>query len=446
VKKRWFSALLTLSLTLLTPATTFFSVSAWSNGGYSSDPSSPDYGTHDWLAHHALDLVPDNLDFWIRDNFAMYLYGTELPDNGEATLGDGIGDTYLHHVYLYSDGRLQDDSSARRAREAYDQVLSYLTVKDYGNAAKLMGVAFHYISDLAAFGHVMGSGTDWGSEKHHSDYEQWVNGRTDRYDSSFAVYLNFDGKLETFSAYDASLKLAWDTTFDNTGKGRTAKWMDDNYNPENPFYQERIGESLNLAVNLIADIIYSISQTVQTVTTTTTKTTTNAKTGSLITDHVVINEFEQNPPGDERYTGGEFIELFNPTTASVDIGGWTLSTTHGKISSYKIPAGTMIGPGPSWWVVTFSGQFIDNYDPDSVVLRDKAAREVDRTPAMTDTTSDDCSWQRIPDAGTDWQFKSVTKGFNNAPNPIPEFPSMLVVGPALLVVLVILSRRLRQSN
>ncbi len=31
---------------------------AWSNGGYSADPTNPDYGTHDWLAEHALDWLP----------------------------------------------------------------------------------------------------------------------------------------------------------------------------------------------------------------------------------------------------------------------------------------------------------------------------------------------------------------------------------------------------
>ena len=58
----------------------------WSNG-YSSDPNNPDYGTHDFLAHHALDWVPDDLDFWLRDNLTTYLYGTELPDNANAPLG-----------------------------------------------------------------------------------------------------------------------------------------------------------------------------------------------------------------------------------------------------------------------------------------------------------------------------------------------------------------------
>ncbi len=33
-------------------------VSAWSNGGYSDDPYNPDYGTHDYLLEHALNMLP----------------------------------------------------------------------------------------------------------------------------------------------------------------------------------------------------------------------------------------------------------------------------------------------------------------------------------------------------------------------------------------------------
>ena len=232
---------------------------AWSNGGFSSDSSNPDYGTHDWLAHHALDWLPDDLDFWIRNNLAVYLYGTELPDNANAPLGDGIGDTHLHHVYYRSNEHLQNDSAARRARDAYDQALAYLISGDHGNASKWIGVVTHYISDLAVFGHVMGKPTDWGEEKHHQDYEQWVNEKTNRYDAPFTTLLKFDGKLEQSSAYDGALKLAHDTTFDGTGRGRTAKWMDDNYDPADQIFQERVGESLSLTVNLLADVIYSMS-------------------------------------------------------------------------------------------------------------------------------------------------------------------------------------------
>jgi len=91
-------ALISLLFVSYTPA-----AYGWSNGGYSSAPSSPDYGTHDFLAQHALDWVPDELDFWLRDDLAMYLYGTELPDNANAPLNDGIGDTSKHHVYYRAD-------------------------------------------------------------------------------------------------------------------------------------------------------------------------------------------------------------------------------------------------------------------------------------------------------------------------------------------------------
>ena len=248
-------------LTTVMVSVTFVPAQAWSNGGLSSDAENPKYGTHDWLAHHALDWVPDNLSSWIKTRLATYLYGTELPDNRNAPLGDGIGDTYLHHAYYRSDGRLQDDSAARRSQEACDRVLSSLTAGDHREAAKWMGIVAHYICDLAVFGHVMGSSTDWGSEKHHQDYEQWVNSLTDQYNSSFTIYLRFDGKLDSISAYDAALRLAHDTTFDETGRGRTAKWMDDNYDPADQRFRERVVESLNLAVNLLADVIFTTSQT-----------------------------------------------------------------------------------------------------------------------------------------------------------------------------------------
>ena len=162
-----------------------------------------------------------------------------------------------------------------------------------------------------------------------------------------------------------------------------------------------------------------------------------------VISHVVINEFEQNPPGDERYTGGEFVELFNPTGSPVDIGGWSLSTTHGNICSYTIPSGTTMAKGPSWYVISFTGQCIDNNDPDSVVLRNKSGGEVDRTPVKTDTFSDNRDWQRVPDAGTGWEFKMATKGYNNAPNPIPEFPSYVVVMLAVMFVPFVLVKKLR---
>lgn len=247
--------ILVIILPLMCCATPTF---AWGNGGYTIDLGAVKYGTHDWIAQHALDWVPANMIFWIRDNLNYYLYGTELPDNRNAILGDGIGDTTYHHVYYKATGQLQDDASARRAKESLSRVVTYLNVKDYQNAAKWMGTATHYVADISCFAHVMGKNTDWGDEKHHEDYENWVLEFTNQY-ASPSTYLRFDGSLDLIDIYNATLKLAYDTTFDTSGQGRTCKWMDTNYDKNDPAFKARAEESLNLAVNTICDVIYTVS-------------------------------------------------------------------------------------------------------------------------------------------------------------------------------------------
>ena len=243
--------LLTLAIVLLLLPPSVASY-AWGNGGYSSDPSNPDYGTHDWIAEHALDMLPTGKRQWLADNLKAYLYGTELPDNGRAA--DGIGDTTKHHVYFRSGGSLQDDAAARRAQEEYQAALGYLRQSDYANAAKHAGAMAHYISDVAVFSHVMGSSTDWGAEVHHSDYEEYINRQTSTYSSAFSRYLSFDGTLGDTTAYEATLSLARDTTFDSGGT-YTATWMDGHYDTSSTVFLDRAGESLNLAVNGVADVL-----------------------------------------------------------------------------------------------------------------------------------------------------------------------------------------------
>lgn len=229
---------------------------AWSNGGYSADPSNPDYGTHDWIAQHALDWLPVEEKQYILDNLKAYLYGTELPDNGQAP--DGIGDTTKHHIYLNSDKAITDDAAAVRASTEYSNTLNFLKTKDYAKAAKNAGIMSHYIVDMAVFGHVMGPRTDWGAEVHHSDYETYVNERTSNYGAEFNSYLSFDGSLTTVSVYDSVKNLAYDTTFDANGN-LTCIWMNQNYNWSNPTFKNRAGESLNLAVNTIADVLHTLA-------------------------------------------------------------------------------------------------------------------------------------------------------------------------------------------
>ena len=53
----------------------------WSNGGYSDDPTNPDYGTHDWISQHTLDFIPAQEKQHIEYNLNWYFYANELPDN-----------------------------------------------------------------------------------------------------------------------------------------------------------------------------------------------------------------------------------------------------------------------------------------------------------------------------------------------------------------------------
>jgi hypothetical protein len=229
-------------------------VSGWSNGGYSTDPTHPDYGTHDWIAEHALDWLPQQTKQFLIDNKASFLYGTELPDNSQAA--DGIGDTTKHHVYFFANGSVQDDAAAVRAREEYSKAVDYYNAQNYNEAAKRLGATVHYISDMAVFGHVMGAETAWGAETHHSDYETYVQGRMGSYASEFDSFLVFDGNLSTIAAYDAALTLANDTNFDLDGD-LTCVWMDQHYNWSDAAFKNRCGESLNLAVNIVADMLHS---------------------------------------------------------------------------------------------------------------------------------------------------------------------------------------------
>jgi len=249
------SVLLAFFLTLFNVSVFVKCGLTWSNGGFSADPSNPDYGTHDWIAQHALNWLPVNDKEYILDNLAAYLYGTELPDNGGAP--DGIGDTTKHHTYYNSAEVMIDDAAAVRASTEYSNTLNLLKAKDYVKAAKNAGIMSHYIVDVAVFGHVMGSSTEWGAEVHHSDYETYVNDRTSSYSAEFNSYLSFDGSLTTISAYDAAKNLAYDTTFDVDGD-LTCVWMDQNYDWNNPTFKNRAGESLNLAVNYLADVLHTL--------------------------------------------------------------------------------------------------------------------------------------------------------------------------------------------
>jgi hypothetical protein len=223
---------------------------AWSNGGWSIDINNPKNGTHDQILEKAINMLPSEMKSKI--NIIAAKYGSEIPD---CKIGPYcIGDSTKHHVYYRSNGNLQNGTGAKRAQEEYDLAKSSFQNNDSYNFSLHIGAMSHYMSDLAVFGHTMGSNTDWGAEKNHSVYESYVNSHPELVGS-----VVFDNKLDNISAYNASLAIAKDTTFDNGIY--TNVWMDQNYNWSNPNYVKRTESSISYATNSITDVIYTLLKT-----------------------------------------------------------------------------------------------------------------------------------------------------------------------------------------
>ncbi len=298
----------------------------FSNGGLSDDPSSPKYGTHDWFAEHALDFLPPEEEAYLLEFKEAYLFGTELPDNsGPAT---GLNDKSFHHVYFYSDGSLQDDVGASRARSEFDRTINLLNYGELELAARHAGVMSHYVADVTIFAHVMGQPTDWGPEvdAYHSGYETYVNGRTSTYESSFNQALAFDGALTEMDAYDATLAIGYNSTFGDGALTESCTWMNSNYDWEDPVFYESVNASINRGVNLLADILHTIYL--------------RADVGSgEPADHILISEVYYDTPGTDSVE--EYVELYNPTAESVDIGGWKIQDPG---ATYTIPQGFSLAP------------------------------------------------------------------------------------------------------
>lgn len=133
-------------------------------------------------------------------------------------------------------------------------------------------------------------------------------------------------------------------------------------------------------------------------------------------DHVVINEIDINPPGDDSKSVVEWVELYNPTDKPLDIGGWTIASTTVLKKTMKIPVGTIIQPNK---FLTYSYQTVWFTDvSETVQLRNIDGDVIDQTPSISDIKNDFNSWQRVydgvdTDSSSDWKFAISTAGSSN---------------------------------
>ena len=130
-----------------------------------------------------------------------------------------------------------------------------------------------------------------------------------------------------------------------------------------------------------------------------------------ISDHVVINEVDTNPFGDDSQSISEWVELYNPTDSDVDISNWQIASTTVLKKTLTIPDGTVIKSGD---FLTFNHEKIWFTDSNELVeLKNSDGVVVDITPFITDLENNFSSWQRIYDGYADWKFDLASAGGSN---------------------------------
>lgn len=237
---------------------------AWNNGpagnaatDQASECAAPAYATHDWIADHALDFLPDAEKAWLLPHRALYLTGTEAPDNDDiaAACGaphTGYDDRRRGHSVDWDDAHTEMfvTRAAARAEEEYSKAVIAFSANRPSDAAFYLGAMAHYIGDVSQYGHT------YPDEAHHSDYEGWVRTRTDSQNEGvFEATLVADGlvRRRPFTA----VKMISKATSEGQGVILPATTMDSLYTTRPPTFVASVGASLNLGVNVLADVLHT---------------------------------------------------------------------------------------------------------------------------------------------------------------------------------------------
>lgn len=140
-----------------------------------------------------------------------------------------------------------------------------------------------------------------------------------------------------------------------------------------------------------------------------------------VQEGLLINEFESNPPGDDR--GNEWVELYNNSPHTIELDGYTLLACSDRKTKNMTLSGP-ISPGeylvitPTFLLVNQSGKHTKNGE--SLVLKDPDGNEVDKTPTMRDTANDLQTIHRKFDGSTEWTFGKGSMGESNGSAVVSE--------------------------
>jgi hypothetical protein len=239
-------------------------VAAWNNGqtgntgtNTAAECSAPPYATHDWIADHALDLLPGDEKAWLLPHRALYLIGTEAPDNKTirtacGTPHAGYDDRSKGHSVRWNTAITQmlNDRPAVRAQEEYDKAVVAFQQGKPGHAAFFLGAMAHYIGDVSQYGH------NYPDETVHSAYEVWGARLTSSFNGgTFEPAISLDSLVRR-TPYTAVRRISR-ISFAGDGAILPATQMDGLFDTKPPQFIASTGASLNVGVNELADVLHS---------------------------------------------------------------------------------------------------------------------------------------------------------------------------------------------
>jgi len=203
------------------------------------------YGTHDWIAESALELLyyvrPGNI-FLNRLRVEpttnkmlkiYFLYGSEIPDTYSLSprfvtdcdyqfIRSTFPLQYKHtQSYFNGDGSPRDDTAARAADNLFHQVVLAFEAKDCQRAAAYIGAIMHVISDATMYNHVLENiGHQHTYEAHvdHVTFRKWSQGTRELWPGITEFFSVYEAQemltsLTSISPYMATMRAGKDTRF-----------------------------------------------------------------------------------------------------------------------------------------------------------------------------------------------------------------------------------------
>jgi hypothetical protein len=162
--------------------------------------------------------------------------------------------------------------------------------------------------------------------------------------------------------------------------------------------------------------------------------------------NVVINEIFPDKKS------GEWIELYNPTGGTIDLSGWTITTSAGSYTFPGTPGSATVTIGPGQFLIIDNTDFGDSFlknKEDDITLSDYNSNPVDFTNYKG--VPDGQSWARYraPDGSDGWDTDQPGNWYKE-PNPtkgssnnvmIPEYELLLLPLGIVLLLMYVLTKR-----